>query len=148
MTDQELADEVRTILTREKFAVMQYAASHIETSVVRDLFADILGLRLETELLTDRIASDTYVGSTITHFPASPWQFFKLRHAESLWLRWLVRRRPVRTEPHRAGYSVTWDKRATYPDARIRFDDELGRAVVYETVSGGQFQREDDDDDD
>lgn len=138
--ETEAAAIKRVILDHERFAAMQYVSRHAMVDIVPEMFGDMLAMRLETELLVDRIAEDTYEGETVTMLPSSPWQFFKQRHGDHWWLRWLVQRRPVRQESHRANYSVTWTKRALYPDARIEMPEKLGKFTIYETVEGRQIR--------
>lgn len=96
-----------------------------------DPLVDSLVARLESYVLADKTVGDSLSVALVLTFPTSPWQFFKQRHAESWWLGWLVRRRPVRTERHADTRVVTFERYNTYPEATIRVR-ELGRPVVFE----------------
>lgn len=49
--------------------------------------------------------------------PDSPWQHWKRKHGHAWWLRWLVRRRPVRTErlSKTVRFTAEWRDMAAYP---------------------------------
>lgn len=97
---------------------------------------DVLGplmLRLESQVLAEKLVGGTYTGTGHKDFPTSPWQFFKQRHADSWWLRWLVVRRPVNTERHTITAKVEVEAHRTYPESTIAIP-ALGRPVVVEQV--------------
>lgn len=101
---------------------------------------EVLGqflLRMVTHILTDELPPETVRQSTFLkhEVPASTWQMFKKRHADSWWLRRLVARWPVE-------YVQDWDGRGTqaicefdlrqyhtYPRANI-VHDRLGSPVL------------------
>lgn len=114
-----------------------------QTSVGRDAvlrvqenYQDFLGglmFRLESEVLAERLVGGKYAGYGHRDFPTSPWQFFKQRHADSWWLRWLVVRRPVMTERHTIKAEVEVEAHRTYPESRIAIPD-MGRPVIVEQL--------------
>lgn len=96
-------------------------------------------LQFEAHVLSHRIAEATQ-STTVTmglDFPASPWQFFKQRHADSWWLGWLVRRRPVRTQRQTKSKRVTLtiDRFHEFPEAKVVVPPEsFGRPYVCDMV--------------
>lgn len=107
-------------------------------------------IELEAKVLSHQTVSDTKrVNHEVAfdhqhHFPASPWQFFKQRHADSWWLRWLVTRRPVQTTRHTVRThkiittEVRFERYDTYPQATVRLPEaEFGRPYVLERYSVG-----------
>ena len=140
----------RIILDRLRLSVgerAQYVRRHaiISTTVVDDDFekfeADVqtLMLRLESHVLAHQIATGTerhLIAYDLFKFPASPWQFFKQRHADSWWLGWLVRRHPVREHVERRAYHnvVTIGRHMTFPDCNWAFPDGFGQPVMVDVV--------------
>lgn len=64
--------------------------------------------------------------------PDSPWQHWKSRHEHAWWLRWLVRRRPVRTErlSKTVRFTAEWRDMAVYPWQSVApTDHRLGEPV-------------------
>lgn len=100
-------------------------------------------IEFEAHVLSHRIAEATQ-STTVTmglDFPTSPWQFFKQRHADSWWLGWLVRHRPVRT--HRTTKSkkvtLTVDRFHEFPEARVVVPREyFGKPYLYDAVRWDQ----------
>lgn len=112
-------------------AVGQNAVLHVQENP-----SDFLGglmVRLESEVLAEKLVGGTYTGYGHKDFPSSPWQFFKQNHAESWWLRWLVVRRPVKTERHTIKSVVEVEAHRTYPSSRIQTPD-LGKPVIWEQL--------------
>lgn len=97
------------------------------------LMRDQLRYQLKSYVLSDHITDDTYRASTTFEYPRSTWHMFKSRHAESWWLRWLVRRRPIQMATERRTVAVKVERYLGYPDATIRTPD-LGPAFIYETA--------------
>lgn len=90
--------------------------------------------RLEAYALSEHLVTDRYVGERMFRTPATSWQMFKWEHAESWWLGWLVRRRPVRfsEQPHHVVVEV--ERKALYPQANIAVPN-LGRPVIIERLT-------------
>lgn len=82
--------------------------------MTHQLVASVLAEKLPPERVAEQ---KTFTFSV----PASPWQQFKSSHAESWWLRWLVRRRPAAMVTH--GFvgelTVDLDRYWAYPEARV-----------------------------
>lgn len=84
---------------------------------------------------TERVDFEAWVKQPV---PASTWQYFKNQHATTWWLRWLVRRRPVRTVSLKhlgktsqpVTLAVTWEGYATFPNSNyVTPDARLGYPV-------------------
>jgi hypothetical protein len=131
---QEFVQQSRVVLERRRVASVIPLARPIvfdmQEGAAAFVMDQLLG-RLETEVFAQRLVGDTKTGEAVTWFPASPFQFWKQRHAGAWWLRWLVRRRPVREVAHRTPWSVTFERYAHYPAATIE-TPKLGRPVIWE----------------
>lgn len=109
----------------KSFKVEHNQAFDIDYNQVRHLF--------ETDILTEHLASDFYYGSADFKYPATTWQMYKMTHADSWWLGWLVRRRPVRWQEQYQTVKIKVDRYLKYPEATIEFK-QLGHPIPYETV--------------
>lgn len=118
-------------LEQRKVGAALEVSRQASLSVRPDVLADRLLMQLESYVLAEKLVGDTKTVTGAIDFPSSPWQFYKQRHAESWWLRWLVNRRPVRTTAHRYERYVTFERYAHYPRSTLRVP-ELGRAVIFE----------------
>lgn len=124
----------RVALDRLRVAAQTTVGANARLYVEEDYrFLGDLMVRLESEVLAERLVGGTYTSYGHKDFPASPWQFFKQRHAKAWWLRWLVERRPVRTERHTIRAEVEVTAHRTYPESRIQIPD-LGRPVLIEQL--------------
>jgi hypothetical protein len=89
-------------------------------------------MRLTAKVLTERLPDRHYAMATTVTFehPATTWQMFKSRHADSWWLRWLVDRRPVRmaTQSRQATAILDISDYLAYPH-QTRVIPEMGSAV-------------------
>ena len=127
-TEQIVLDRLRV---GAQTAVGRNAILHVQEN-----YEDFLGglmFRLESEVLGEKLVGGTYAGYGHKDFPTSPWQFFKQRHADSWWLRWLVVRRPVVTERHTIKAEVEVEAHRTYPESRIAIPD-MGQPVIWEQL--------------
>lgn len=89
---------------------------------------DHLFLKLKAYVLTHQLAEHSVSRRRTVSWPASPWQHFKRRHAESWWLRWLVARRPVRLQHETVDFQEAWTELAAYPwQTHLPPFPELGR---------------------
>ena len=110
-----------------KFAASQVVTEEFADSVRPEFYRDQVWGRLvhqiTVKVLADQLPPEReVVRDTFTVFvPKSPWQQFKLNHAERWWLRWLVRRRPVRQAAHvfQGELVVDLTRYQTFPEARI-----------------------------
>ncbi len=93
------------------------------------------------ERLAEKEVTVVTEGIAVFVFPTSPWQFFKQRHATSWWMRWLVRRRPVRLDHSRQKVQrakrVVLEQFATFPMSPLRTPEKYrGSEVVrYDRVT-------------
>lgn len=125
-----------TYVSRNAIVSMHDPISHLADE------ADRLMLGIESHVLADRIATSTERHLVAQHscsFPTSPWQFFKQRHADSWWLGWLVRRRPVRLDARTKTYhrTVTIGRDVTFPECTRQYPDDFGRPVVVDVIEVG-----------
>jgi hypothetical protein len=128
--DHVTLDWIRVQATNE-------VAPEFAQSVRPDVFrGDVWGRlvhQLKAYVLAEHLPPEREVAEKTYRFwvPASPWQQFKLAHAERWWLRWLTRRRPARQVEHvfHASLVVDLKRYHTFPKARITHDEMLGRSV-------------------
>lgn len=96
---------------------VQQHVDHLLGQWVYSIAGYVLAEHLPPETVTERkpFAFDV---------PASPWQQFKAVNGHRWWVRWLVKRRPVRLVTHRftGELSVRLDRYWTYPQARVPYD--------------------------
>lgn len=119
-------------LERLRVGLDTYVTRHAVLEVNEDALFDQIRIGLRSEVLAQRL--DCRKAERVVSFeePASAWQMFKRNHAESWWLGWLVRRRPVRNVTHRKAVSLEVEAFAAYPDARIALPpDDFGRAFLF-----------------
>lgn len=140
-TDEELFPEVRKpkwdpyettyAEHQEQFDLKKLAYTHLisqgffETAMERRepaLYAHVADqfmVEVRATMMGKRIPSHTITRSapfSVDVFD-SPWQHFKANHETSWWLRWLTRRRPVRTHKvtRTATLTATWEQFVGYP---------------------------------
>lgn len=132
-TPHQVAEKV--VLERRRLSKTFYV-SHMMRAEPYLLYDDLAAemIRVESEVLAERVVSDTQTVAGTVEFPESPWQFFKARHADSWWLRWLVRRRPVRYAKHLHEATVYLTRYATYPSATLLPQDTFGEPVLWDNV--------------
>jgi len=89
--------------------------------------------RLEGYVLSEHLADDYYDRTLDLDTPKSTWQMFKMLHATSWWLGWLVNRWPVKynTSHHRCVVKV--GRYVNYPEAHVPIRN-LGHPFIYEDV--------------
>lgn len=94
-----------------------------DKDLVRRLTVDVLADKLPPEEISNAV-------SVAFKHPASAWQMFKREHERSLWLGWLVRRRPVVESTVVRIVTVTVDLRRfrTFPEADVPAPREFGHA--------------------
>lgn len=98
----------------------------VEPSMHQEIWGDLV-FRLKASILSDDLPPETAEERTFVRYevPASTWQAFKKRHAQSWYLKALVARRPVRYEPdpdNRGGYAVctfNLERYRIYPESPL-----------------------------
>jgi hypothetical protein len=105
----------------------------IEYHEMMDLAVDEHIHRLEAMVLSEHLADDYYDRTLDLDTPKSTWQMFKMLHATSWWLGWLVNRWPVKynTTHHRCVVKV--GRYVNYPEAHVPIRN-LGHPYLYEDV--------------
>ena len=141
------ADDVRVhpVVTLERLRVAAHsrvgeavlASMRLDSGL--DPFSRGLAYTLTAEVLAQKLADETVMDRQrmTVMYPDSPWQMFKNNHDVSWWLRWLVRRRPVRwhTQERAVTLHARWTGYAKFPQASIVVaDDRLGRPVYFSQV--------------
>lgn len=88
---------------------------------------------LEKNMVSDNVANDTYTGYTEYSRPATTWQMFKATNQGKWWLRWLVRRKPVKTLTFTEAVEIEVKRYLAYPQAVIN-SARLGKPIIFEQV--------------
>jgi hypothetical protein len=127
----------RVVLERMKMGVRQEVGAHVAESLHLEQWVEPMTrnmvVRLTADILAEKLPPERVERSkTVTlDFPASSWQHFKQEHSESWWLRWLVRRRPVRVQALEQTVTLVVDleKYRTFPQCNYVFPQDLGPYV-------------------
>lgn len=137
MTEKKLMTLRFYQYTKEPLQMGEFAANRMESYTDYDVDYNILRHMVETRVLAEHLASDTYEKSLYFSYPATTWQMFKNTHAESWWLGWLVRRRPVKMHEVEKTAVVHVDRYLKYPAAEDvkPFSPRLGPPVIDEMTS-------------
>jgi hypothetical protein len=105
----------------------------LELHQVEDIFTRSIVTRLTADVLAEKLPPEKIERSKTValDFPASSWQHFKQEHSESWWLRWLVRRWPVRIQQLEQTVTLTVDleRYRTFPQCNYVFPKDLGPFV-------------------
>jgi len=133
---RQLHDE-SVLLEQIKVGVQQRVTDEVATTVRlstwRDHMRDELVYRLTAFMLGEQLPPETIIEhqTLVVAVPASPWQQYKQSHATRWWMRWLVRRRPVREVDHTRTAELRVDLRRywAYPQAKIAMAERLGRPI-------------------
>lgn len=122
--------------------VLENARFTVDQDDVTDFIANTLLVQLETEVYAVRVggeriqrSEDVTLRLDVEDGPVQRW---KARHTDTWWLRWYVRRRPVRwihRETHRRVlFTVDVRDYATFPDSTVTFPPEFGVMVCKRTT--------------
>jgi hypothetical protein len=110
-------------------------AAYLENEFMASIRATMMGKEIPPHTITRSAPFSVDVFD-------SPWQHFKANHESSWWLRWLTRRRPVRTHKvtRTATFTATWEQFVGYPwqDFVSHLDSmshRLGPAVRFSSLS-------------
>ena len=139
MSDAHVEDVIQyseRVLEKLHVGQVRYFPESVFLNARWDLvYRDIKTMRVEMNsyVLADHLADDSYSRTEVFKAPTSPWQFFKQRHAESWWLRWLVQRRPVVTDRHEVTVTVDVARYLGYPQAPS-MSQTWGPPVIMEHV--------------
>jgi hypothetical protein len=99
----------------------------IAEDITKTLFFEI-----EAQVLGKRLPDKTVESDEILFFeyPASPFQHWKLKHKDSWWLRWFIRRYPIIIAEKAKGcrLEVRWSMAEIYPEQGINTD--IGRKYI------------------
>lgn len=90
-------------------------------------------VRIEQFVVAEKLATDVYRGAAKWEQPATTWDMYKQTHQYRWWMRWLIRRRPVRYRYFSQTVAIKVERYAAYPDANVEFP-VLGKPVPIEIV--------------
>lgn len=96
-----------------------------------DFMRDVMTVRLSAYVLKHDLGLHSVNRAKTVHFPASPFQHWKQKHAESWWLRRFVTRWPVREQHVKVDFQEAWQEMAVYPWQELMpaRDPRMGNAV-------------------
>ncbi len=143
MREDELMPAVQQVtLERVELGLSHRVGGTVRESVRLDVQTDMvtndLVYRLGAHVLAERLPPVEVTRETTVEFqsPASPFQHWKQKHAQSWWLRWFVGRWPVRqdTTVKTATLTVDLTKYRSYPEANYALP-ELGAPILIHTLS-------------
>ena len=134
--DSLILDKIRVRVAR---AISDEFAETVEFHTWRDDLVGEIVWALEGVVLAERLAEKEITvvtkGYATFRFPTSPWQYFKQRHVTAWWMRWLVRRRPIRLGTSRSevirSKRVRLEQFATFPMSPIRTPEKYRGDRIY-----------------
>jgi hypothetical protein len=146
----------RIALTFKRYAAQvavneEFFLHDLDVQVQQEMVYGQLLLQLRTKILTDDLPPAQFTARDRVTFevPASTWQMWKKRHADSWYARKLVARWPVRYEPDPDGRGAdavcTFDleRWRAYPRANVPLPpDRFGGAVHFHAVRGLRWNHE------
>ncbi len=120
-----------TTLVAERFAQIMHVTPEmlygVEIQTAHHVLADSLAVRLAKDVYGEKLRPETAHASASV--PATWWQHYRFAHRSAWWLRWHVKRWPIRLE--QIEMTATWDNYVMYPWAQLRGStpDYLGDPV-------------------
>lgn len=116
--EDTIAYEQRVLLLKRFAAMSSLGRTTLDSMNISasesPLFEGML-LKIEADMLTDKIAEDEYKASYSYKVYTSPWQFFKARYMP----KWFVKLRPVKRDTKHGNVTVKLTRLATYPKANV-----------------------------
>lgn len=118
-------------LVAERFAIRTnvpaYMLQGVEVDAMHDMLSDQLAIRLAKDVYGEKLRPEQ--ASTSVSVPATWWQHYRFEHRDAWWLRWHVKRWPIRLS--RIEMTATWDNYVMYPWGQLasRVPDYLGDPV-------------------
>lgn len=111
---------------------------HFSLEVIRDHLLNHYRFRLRTDVWGQRLAPETHVHHAVWHDTrwATWWDHFKDTYQRRWWLRWLVRRQPVRyiEITYTREIVLTVETARTFPEVNFRVPDDFGPTVYHQHV--------------
>jgi len=89
-----------------------------EQSIVKDSWSflrDQSLYKLNARVLGKKLPSFTETRTEVLNTPKNPWQFFKDMYADTWFMRWIVKKWPVKYVKQKITLTATWDQWAVYP---------------------------------
>ena len=71
--------------------------------------------RVNARVLAKELPSFTETKTEVLNTPKNPWQFFKDMYADTWFMRWIVKKWPVKYVKQKITLTATWDQWAVYP---------------------------------
>lgn len=119
-------------LIAERFALLTDVSPDVLHGVqieqLEQYLADSIAVRISTDVYGEKLQPET--AAATRSVPATWWQHYRFAHRSAWWLRWHVKRWPIRTS--QITLTATWDNWVMYPWAQLRFPVEerrFGRPV-------------------
>jgi hypothetical protein len=118
--DQRLDGTRVTTLVRQKFAAINHVTADMldgaGVDIIEDMMSDQFVARLSTDVYGEKLVP--HEASRTVEFPTTWWQMFRREHAGAWWMRWHVKRWPLRLE--QVVLTAVWDNYVLYPWADLR----------------------------
>lgn len=107
-------------LTAQRFAVRMNVSSDmlldVRIETMESMIADYLAIRLAKDVYGEKLRPETAESSVVV--PTTWWQMLRRDHSGSWWMRWHVRRWPIKTRSVKM--VAVWDNYVFYPWADLR----------------------------
>ena len=127
------------VRTRMLRAIEGYSSFRVQREDFNELMVDMdynidfdqYRIMLRAYMLAEQIAEDTYVGWREVPVVDSTFQMFKETNQDKWWMRWFVKRYPIKIGSTDVKVEVVVDRYLKYPDMVIPGN---GRAIIHELV--------------
>ena len=112
-------------ITKRKFLeiLTNYQSFRISPQIDVEAELDILYnetiVRIEQLVAAEKLTVDEQLEAVDYQYPASTWQMYKATHRAAWWMRWLVKRRPIKMQTHTKFVTIQIERYAAYPELEI-----------------------------
>lgn len=131
IVDQKI---LQMMLFTDSFRVERDFIVSIDQDTANAIMQDEINVRIEKMMVTDLVAADHEVVTFRAEWPETTWQTFKFTHRDSWWMRWFVKRYPIRMKDIREDKVVLINRYLAYPEAVIK-STQLGKPFIFENVT-------------
>lgn len=133
--DEIATTYAHTLIEQKRLTMSWRVDRDVVLELERVIERDEIKYRLERLVPSVKLLSQTVPVYHSFEFPKTPWDMIKMRNSDRWWMRWWVKRHPVRYGWHTHTKDVTFTRYAMFPDANVDLKNKLGRSVIVENVS-------------